>query len=340
MFDSGVRWMHVRAVLLAMSLFSPVASVRAQEGTERTLRLSEQAYAAAPFAPGVLTVIRPDPELEETFSGPHELSDVVHGIPNLKWTPHFEPDSRTLLEMARLVVYRRSIWNLEFAFKPMRMIYVDVPQPDGTMQRKLVWYLVYRVKNNGYHLRPAPQKDDFGNETYQSSYVNHTIRFFPQFLLEDHQRNIVHLDQIIPAALQPIKEKEFPGNRLHDSVSISTLDIPISTDRVDRSVWGVTTWIGVDPRTDFFSVFVKGLTNAYRFEEQPERVQEDSHPGVGRKYWAKTLQLNFWRRGDAIDLHEKEIRYGAPGTSDPIPEQTVFELYDIKKRLDYQWVYR
>ena len=339
MFESCVRWTYLRAILLAIALVSLIASVRAQEGTEPVIHPTEQAYAD-PFARGVLTVIRPDPETEETFSGPRELPDVVRGIPNLEWTPHYEADSRTLLEMARSVIYRRTIWNLEFAFKPLRMIYVDVPQADGTMQRKLVWYLVYRVKNNGYHLRPAPQKDDFGNETYGPSHVNHTIRFFPQFLLKDHERDVVHLDQIIPAAMRPIQDKEDPGDRLQNSVSISSQDIHVSTDRLDRSVWGVATWTGVDPRADFLSIFVKGLTNAYRFEERPELVRKGSPPGVGRKYWSKTLQLNFWRRGDAINPHEKEIRYGVPGTSDPIPEQTIFRLYDIQKRLDYQWVYR
>ena len=29
------------------------------------------------------------------------------------------------------------------------MIYVDVPQADGTLQRKLIWYMVYHVKNKG-----------------------------------------------------------------------------------------------------------------------------------------------------------------------------------------------
>ena len=34
-------------------------------------------------------------------------------------------------------------------------------------------------------------------------------------------------------------------------------------------MWGVATWEYVDPRMDFFSIYVKGLTNAYRFADPP-----------------------------------------------------------------------
>ena len=36
-----------------------------------------------------------------------------------------------------------------------------------------------------------------------------------------------------------------------------------STPEEDNSVWGLATWEDVDPRVDFFSVYIKGLTNAY-----------------------------------------------------------------------------
>ena len=51
--------------------------------------------------------------------------------------------------------FRREIWCLEFSFKPLRMIEVDVPLPAGGTQRKLVWYLVYRVRNTGQVLKPV-----------------------------------------------------------------------------------------------------------------------------------------------------------------------------------------
>ena len=40
----------------------------------------------------------------------------------------------------------------------MRMVYVDIPQPNGKMQRKLVWYMVYRVRNLGGHIKPRAER--------------------------------------------------------------------------------------------------------------------------------------------------------------------------------------
>ena len=47
-------------------------------------------------------------------------------------------------DWAKDVTFRHDVWVLRFRFKPMRMMWVDVPQPSGFMQRKLIWYMVYR----------------------------------------------------------------------------------------------------------------------------------------------------------------------------------------------------
>ncbi len=57
------------------------------------------------------------------------LVEIVKGLPELDWQPNFEAKSRTVFERSRVVVLRRQVWNLEFAFKPVRTIIVDVPQP-------------------------------------------------------------------------------------------------------------------------------------------------------------------------------------------------------------------
>ena len=62
-------------------------------------------------------------------------------------------------QWAKDITYRHEVWQLEFEFKPMRMIYVDIPQPSGRMQRKLIWYMVYTVKNTGKVLVPAQDKN-------------------------------------------------------------------------------------------------------------------------------------------------------------------------------------
>ena len=94
-----------------------------------------------------------------------------------------------------------------------------------------------------------------------------------------------------------------------------------------KTAWGIVTWEDVDPRTKWFSVYVEGLTNAYRWDDGKGAFTEkdfgkESKIGKGRRPWRKVLKLNFWRPSDEYFEHEREIRYGVPG------------------RVDYEWVYR
>ena len=292
--------------------------------------------------PGVLTVIPIDAQSDETCSGPLPLVEVATGMSDLAWTPNFSAKSETLLEMAKQVVLRRDIWNLEFAFKPLRMIEVDVPQPSGKLQRKQIWYLVYRVKYFGSDLRPGPKEDRFGHVTFPTTQpVNYPSRhFFPHFVLESNELDKAYLDRVIPAAIEPIRRREKVRGRLYNSVEITRIPIPLSEERADRSVWGVATWEDVDPRTDFFSVYVQGLTNAYRFEDPPGAYQPNDPPGTGRTFTFKTLKLNFWRPGDTVLEHEDEIRFGVPLDPDPERQRELLEKYDQTERLDHVWLYR
>jgi hypothetical protein len=283
------------------------------------------------LAPGVETTIPATIDVEETVAM-HDLIE-VRTIPNLKWSPNFTPEEQTLFEMTKDVLFRRTIYGLEFTFKPLRMIYVDIPQPTGKMQRKLIWYMVYHVKNPGGHLKPALQADG----TYGIEKVDEPVRFVPSFVLESHEYNKAYLDRIIPVAMGPIQEREDPNRTLLNSVQISENPIPVSTERADRSVWGVVTWVDVDPRIDFFSVYIQGLTNAYKWIDQEGVYKPGDPPGRGRRFARKTLQLNFWRPGDEVGEHEEEIRYGtAPG----LPLDRIEKYYEVKPGVDYTWVYR
>ncbi len=87
----------------------------------------------------------------------------------------------------------------------------------------------------------------------------------------------------------------------------------------------------IDPTTNFFTVQVKGLTNAYR-------VKEDTK---GNKiYQRKTLQIQFWRPGDSIAQTEDRVRLGVPAFLDPEQQKYVLDQFKVEKRLDYQWIYR
>jgi hypothetical protein len=295
------------------------------------------------LAPGVVTEIHPKIEEEETYSGPREIVELVKMRPGLQWNPHFTPQSETLLARAKDTVFRRQIWALEFGFKPLRMIRVDLPGANGGLVSQQVWYLVYYVKNNGRHLNPAPQQDQQGHVTYTTDRVDHSIRFFPGFVLQCHDVGQAYLDEVLPRAVERIRQREDPRRPLHNSVTISDVSIPVSTKYEDRSVWGVATWVGVDPRTDFFSVYVQGLTNAYRWQDPEGAYKSGDPPGTGRRMSSKTLQLNFWRPGDAINPDEREIRFGVPNRSQLPAGKTqddVLRIYRLDERVDYQWVYR
>jgi hypothetical protein len=295
------------------------------------------------LAPGVVTEIQPDIQEEETFSGPREVVELVEGAPKLDWKPNLSPVSDTLLTKAKSTVFRRQIWGLEFGFKPLRMINVEFPQPDRTVVSRPVIYLVYYVRNNGRHLNPSPQTDALGRATYTVEPVNHSIRFFPNFILQCHDYDRAYLDKVIPAAIEKIRKREDPNREFFNSVTISNVDIPISTDLEDNSVWGIATWIGVEPRSDFFSVYVRGLTNAYRWQDPEGEFKPGDKPGTGRRFSYKTLQLNYWRPGDSINVNEREFRYGVPNQKQ-MPsgktEDDILKLYRIPERVDYQWLYR
>ena len=170
----------------------------------------------APLAPGVEITIAPDEQEEETAST-HDIVEILNGIPNLKWTPKTEPNTQTLREMATATVFRRDIWCLEFTFKPVRMMWVDVPQPSGKMQRKLIWYLLYHVTNRGQHLHPT---------AHGGRHVRNQARRFRRPLHSRVRARIAgiqksYLDRLIPVAIEAIRKKEDPNRKLLNSVEIS-----------------------------------------------------------------------------------------------------------------------
>lgn len=321
------------------------AVARAQE--EPTMGLGKK------LPPGLLKTIPVDPEASETFTDPRPVVELLADPKLPDWTPKAFPKSDTLREMAKNTIFRRTIWNLEFSFKPLRMIDVDIPQPTGKMQRKTLWYMVYKVKNNGYHYGVKVDTDKWDHPVYGVEEVNQSIYFFPQFVMRANVRKPdtrgtgpenyeakEYLDRLVPAAMQPIANRERVGVKLHDSVSISRIAIPISDAANDRSVWGVMIWEDIDPRVNFLSIFAQGLTNAYEFDDPAGAFKAGDPPGTGRLFTHKNLQLNFWRPGDTVATHEGEIRLGMPIESDPIRQGEIFTIYGMTAPLDHQWVYR
>ena len=62
-------------------------------------------------------------------------------------------------------------------------------------------------------------------------------------------------------------------------MEISRQPIPLSTPDNPQEVWGLVTWEDIDPRLTYFSVFVKGLTNAYKPVDLPDGFKPGDPPG-------------------------------------------------------------
>ena len=295
---------------------------------------------ARELAEGVLTVISPSQNADDTAIGPLSL-DYVAKHPELEWTgpgfpksePNFASRSETLLEMGRDVTLRHPIWGLEFAFKPLRTIDADVPLSSGKMQRKLVWYLIYRVRYIGGDLLPNLTLSEDGESIPESPkpVIFNSVRFLPRFTLTDTQANVVRDSQILSTVIPQIAAKERIGKPILDTFQISRTEILPSNGDKDNPVWGIATWTDVDGRADFLTVQVKGLTNAYQ-------VKIDS--AGNNIYKRKTLELHFWRPGDSLSQSQDRVRLGVPAFLDSSEQEYVLKQFGLEKRLDYQWVYR
>ena len=256
------------------------------------------------LAPGVLETVPPVRQLEETVTR-HDVTELIAVDAKFNW--------------AQDVPFRHNVWMLNFEFKPVRMIWVDVPGNEGRMQRKLIWYMVYSVTNPGKVMHPIEDAD----KTYTVEAIDTPVRFIPLFSIEAHNRlqdetdgfTKVYNDKYIPVALGAIRAREDRYRQFR-----STVEMPRTEIAVGETVWGIATWEDIDPRIVWFSVYVEGLTNAYRWKDDAAKFAAD---GKGyRSMFRKVLKLNFWRPGDEYSLKENQIRLGVPGQH------------------EYEWVWR
>ena len=340
-FKSARMWRVGVRCLLLLGIALPVGTTcHRAHGQERKIRK---------LAPGVETRVPLKRAAEET-NAEHDLIEVIVGHPELDWSPQEFESSSTLYKKAEQILFHRGVWQFEFVHKPLRMVEVDIPQPNGKMHRKKIWYLMYRIVNPGQHLTPVlgenkrlPSGDVLHKEQYdkieavdRSEQMLASIgphRFVPTFLLRTFDnaelkiddKTVQYMDQIIPAARQRIYERERPPcsfGEFYDSSQISAEPIPVSTDQKEISRWGVATWMDIDPEIDYLTIQIMGLTNAYRWVDPEGVFKQGDVPGSGREFKFKTLQLNFHRPGDALDEREDEIRQGVEGHP------------------KYQWLYR
>jgi hypothetical protein len=179
---------------------------------------------------------------------------------------------------------KEGIWVLDFSFKPVRLRTIDLAGTgNGTSKgRKVIHYLYYRV-------------------------INHTDKprmFVPQFSLVTDTRQRLE-DAVIPQALPIIQAREDASVPLLGAVDIMGMIPPSTKEGIDDAVFGVAVWEGVDPKADRFSIFVRGLSDGHQDVLPPP---DGGKPIV--RY--KTLRIDFIRRGDERNLHEKEIQLNDP----------------------------
>jgi len=174
------------------------------------------------------------------------------------------------------------LWVLDFKFKDPRLLTADVP----ARGKKTCWYLWFQVINNTGKPRTC----------------------FPVFELVTHDRQTRHRDQYLPSVLEEVKQVEDPKNylKIKSSYSFANELIPVSlADAVPKAVTGVAIWDDVDPDANYYSIFVSGLSNGYTVTDP---IPPDTEEVIRRK----TLQLNFRRFGDRIEMKSSEIQFQAP----------------------------
>jgi hypothetical protein len=273
-------------------------------GVSGRLEAAGPAVGYRQLTPGALTIVPADLSADDPIQrGP--LVEVTEGQKALGWTPQRAAVNSTFVERASQLEYPRDIWCLEFAFKPPRRLDVDIPEEGLRMRRETIWYLVYRVKNvggrrvvQGVDAEGKPEPAQRTVETFQQQ-----IRFLPHFVLESREAlNAVeglasyrgYLDRVVPSAMAAIRLREDPARPLLDSAAISSAPMQPGEER-----WGVAIWEAVDPRIDYFTIYVRGLTNAIRWRPRPgAEIGPNDPPGQHVEQTLESLRLDFWRPGD------------------------------------------
>ena len=163
---------------------------------------------------------------------------------------------------------RPGVWTLNFAYTPIRILSVEMPNKS----KKTVWYMIYQV----YNRTDTPHQ------------------FIPEFELVTKDTPAAYMDEPQPWIVKKIREIEDPTGALNiqTSISISKTKIPVTKpDSIPRAVHGVAVWLDVvekSPTTNAFSVYITGLSNGLA------RADTEGGEIISRK----TLQLDFQRPTD------------------------------------------
>jgi hypothetical protein len=286
-----------------------------------------QTDAPRPLAKGVLKTVPENLDPRDMFSLPMAMPD----LNATKFDPNTIAQKKTLFGQSRSVVmFRNNVWQYEFSFTGLRQAKLRIPTGNGKAATRNYWYMVYRIRDTGQTMtindvKQNPKFDHITKEIdFDKSIASQEKKFLPRFTLEGWvpvnkgYQKVSYRDTISPIALEQIRQKEDPNQVLFDSHQMSQAKIPAAKNDTDRGVWGVAIWENVDPRIDFVSVFVQGLTNAFRLSDP-----------VSAPSKLKTLQLNFWRPGDSVNETSDFVKFGIPLIDDPAMQALVTKRYNL-----------
>ena len=82
-------------------------------------------------------------------------------------------------------------------------------------------------------------------------------------------------DNVIPQAIPLIQAREDATIPLLGAVNIMGMIPPSTKPDVDDAVFGVATWDKWDPKSDRFSIYVRGLSDGYKEIPADQRRQAD-----------------------------------------------------------------
>jgi hypothetical protein len=171
---------------------------------------------------------------------------------------------------------KQGIWVLDFSFKSLRIVTVDIPGKG----RRQIHYLYYKVVNR----TGAPRM------------------FAPQFIMVNEKGDRFE-DSVLPQAIPLIQTREDAAIPVQGAVNVIGMIPPSTKPNVDDAVFGVAAWEKWDPKSDRYSIYVRGLSDGYK------EVPTETGKPVARY---KTLKIDFIRRGDEHNLNEKEIELRDP----------------------------
>jgi hypothetical protein len=284
---------------------------------------------ARPLASGVLKSIPSDLNPRDMFT----LPMVVPDLNATKFEPKTVANQDTLYgQSRRVILFRENVYQYEFSFTGLRQAKLKIPTGNGGIANRNIWYMIYRIRDTGEtmtfdQVKQNPEFDHIMNELKMGKPLpaeekQLLLRFTLEGWIpvgEDGQyQKVTYRDTIDPIVVAQIRRREDPNQVLLDTHQMSTAKIPLAKNAADPGVWGVAIWEDVDPRIDYVSVYVKGLTNAFRLSADPNGPSK-----------LKTLQLNFWRPGDTVNQAADFIDYGIPLVDDTRRQVLITERYDL-----------